>query len=134
MKARQASQSGFTLIEVLLAMTLVLLVGTATFQGYRTALDASGRATAALLRVTDERRVADFIRTELLAGRQSGEVHSGGEVWQWKVVALQREESVLGYDYELMQLRRSGRFISLYQVDVSDPRGDFSWRLELLGH
>lgn len=130
--AQRGGSRGFTLIEVLLAMMLVFLVGTAVFQGYRTALDASGRASGALTRIVDERHLAAAIRAEIVAGRHEGETHTRERDWRWTVTGEQRAETVLGYDYELMALRNTGRFVTLYQVQMTDARTGETLELELL--
>jgi len=114
---------GFTLIEVLIALSIVFLVGVALFQGYRTAMDASARAAASVTSLADIQQAEGRIRTALRSGVTNGEWQSGAENLSWDAELLDNPETVRGFDAENMRVETSGLRIRLYQVTITLPRG-----------
>lgn len=114
---------GFTLIEVLIALSVVFLVGVALFEGYRTAMDASARAAASVEYLGTIQQSEGRIRSELRAGITKGEIENKGEALAWEAELLENPETVWGFDPESMRVETSGQRIRLYRVTVSMPRG-----------
>lgn len=114
---------GFTLIEVLIALSIVFLVGVALFQGYRTAMDASARAAASVTQLAAIQQAEGRIRSALRSGATNGEWQIGDESFSWQAELLDNPETVRGFDAESMRVETSGRRIHLYQVTITLPHG-----------
>ena len=110
---------GFTLIEVLIALTIVFLVGLAVFQGYRTAMDASAKAAASVVHLANRQQAEGRIRTALKDGVTSGQWQTGDIWFEWQARLLDNPETVRCFDPESIRVETSGRRVSLYEVTMS---------------
>lgn len=127
-----ASEKGFTLIEVLLAMLLVFIVSVAVFQAYRTAMDASTRATTAMRNAGADSLLQAKVRMAVLAGQKEGEILLHGQRYQWQITQRGTRETTLGFDPESLALKYTGRHVSLVRIEVRSPSGDDSSSFEML--
>lgn len=114
---------GFTLIEVLIALSVVFLVGVALFQGYRTAMDASARAAASVTYLSGIQQAEGRIRSALRSGATNGSWQSGEERYSWQAELLDNPETVRGFDVESMRVETSGRKVRLYAVTLNREGG-----------
>ena len=115
---------GFTLIEVLISMIMVFVVSVAVFHGYRTALDASARATAAMHRASSQTLLQEKVIAAMHAGQRDGEVSVAGLRYHWQATKQDSKETTLGFDPESLSLRYTGRYVSRIRVEIKTSFND----------
>lgn len=78
--------AGFTLIEVLIALSILMLVVTTGFMAFQTTLSASERASNTTMMLTTVPYIQQHIRSELLASplQTTGEGEMLGVAYSWQ--------------------------------------------------
>lgn len=97
-------QAGFTLVEALVAFTILALALGATLPAIATALSQGRTASEASARVLEARSIMESLVGPLAAGTERGRLASG-EPWRLDVVALGPERSdapVVAYRVDLV--------------------------------
>ena len=106
-----SDQRGFTLVEVVISLTLMSLLVVATLSAVRTLGDTQQRVEAATLRLEEMRLVSQFLRNSLrqavpvlTMARPGGDFLAGGAELVW-IAPLSGVEGVAGLQYKRLFLQ-----------------------------
>lgn len=121
MAIKTYKQNGFTLIEVLLALTITFLFATALFSGYRTALTNADRTTWSMQKTEERQHCISSVETSLRETLKSGKCSIAGKKYTWNVQSEERHETVRGFDPATLTTAYTGRFIITYRIELKGP-------------
>lgn len=120
MAIKTNKQAGFTLIEVLVALTITFLFSTALFSGYRTALINADRTTWSMQNTEDRQLCISQIEASIMANLKSGQCNISGKHHTWEVVSEGRHETVRGLNPATLTIDYTGLYIVTYSIEVKD--------------
>ena len=121
MAIKTNKQTGFTLIEVLLALTITFLFATALFSGYRTALTNADRTTWSMQKTEEQQNCISAVEASLRMNLKSGTCSIAGRQYRWNVQSEERHETVRGFDPATLTTAYTGRYIITYRIELKGP-------------
>lgn len=130
-RARHTEQSGFTLLEVLIAglilFTAIALVSLAYRTGLQSERSAENRVFKTMAARYIEQNVSEQLR--LQPTRESGEGRWGRWQYQWRVTERHVKWSKSGFDFETKTMVQFGRQLQLLDVlvDIEGEAYGFSY-------
>ncbi len=123
---------GFTLLEAIVAMVLVMLVGIALYSWISTDIISLGRVRNVGMKVVSEDSALAYLRTVNPMLRPQGSMQISGLRIRWNARVLYPVRSGAGY-FRGVSLYRIGLY--RVHVEVENPRGkEYAFGVRLVGY
>ncbi len=109
--------SGFSLVEVLIALLLVSISAAVIIEGYGSALNSNSRASRELIDSELVGLARQQIKLDLAAGQKSGRFLLGSNPVEWKLIDTQSAKKLQGIDSTTGLLDYGAHIIQLQEVE-----------------